>query len=77
MASDNGPTPTTSTDGLVPYDPMAVADASSDALPDADREAVGFDTLYRRLRAICGQRLQAERLEHTLQATALANEVWM
>jgi RNA polymerase sigma factor (TIGR02999 family) len=40
-------------------------------------EAVGFDTLYRRLRAICGQRLQAERLEHTLQATALANEVWM
>ncbi len=40
-------------------------------------EAVGFDTLYRRLRAICGQRLQSERLEHTLQATALANEVWM
>ena len=44
--------------------------------PDAPG-ALGFDTLYRRLRAICGQRLQAERLEHTLQATALANEVWM
>jgi RNA polymerase sigma-70 factor (ECF subfamily) len=39
--------------------------------------SVGFDTLYRRLRAICGQRLQAERVDHTLQATALANEVWM
>jgi RNA polymerase sigma-70 factor (ECF subfamily) len=40
-------------------------------------DATGFDTLYRRLRAICGRRLQSERLEHTLQATALANEVWM
>lgn len=49
--------------------------------PRVDRagetDPVGFDTLYRRLRAICGQRLQSERLEHTLQATALANEVWM
>jgi RNA polymerase sigma factor (TIGR02999 family) len=40
-------------------------------------DATGFDTLYLRLRAICGRRLQSERLEHTLQATALANEVWM
>ena len=39
--------------------------------------SVGFDTLYRRLRAICGQRLQAERVDHTLQATALANEVFL
>lgn len=39
--------------------------------------AVGFDTLYRRLRAICGQRLRTERVDHTLQATALANEVFL
>ena len=51
------------------------ADGTAEAAVDA--EPIGFDTLYRRLRAICGQRLQAERLEHTLQATALANEVWM
>lgn len=38
---------------------------------------LGFQTLYERLRAICGRRLQEERVEHTLQATALANEVWM
>jgi RNA polymerase sigma factor (TIGR02999 family) len=55
--------------------PASVEETASNgaAMP----EAVGFDTLYRRLRAICGQRLQSERLEHTLQATALANEVWM
>ncbi len=51
------------------------ADGTAEAAVDA--EPIGFDTLYRRLRAICGQRLQSERLEHTLQATALANEVWM
>jgi RNA polymerase sigma-70 factor, ECF subfamily len=53
--------------------PTSTEGSAREAAPDA----VGFDTLYRRLRAICGQRLQAERLEHTLQATALANEVWM
>lgn len=37
----------------------------------------GFDVLYRRLRALCGRRLASERIDHTLQATALANEVWL
>jgi RNA polymerase sigma-70 factor (ECF subfamily) len=55
--------------------PASVEETASSGA--ATPEAVGFDTLYRRLRAICGQRLQSERLEHTLQATALANEVWM
>jgi RNA polymerase sigma factor (TIGR02999 family) len=42
-----------------------------------DGGEVGFQTLYARLRAICGRKLLDERVEHTLQATALANEVWM
>ncbi len=46
------------------------------AVQDDGAAPVGFETLYGRLRAICGQRLHSERLEHTLQATALANEVW-
>ncbi|MFM7134884.1 MAG: ECF-type sigma factor [Planctomycetota bacterium] len=38
---------------------------------------VGLETLYRRLKAICGRRIAAESIDHTLQATALANEVWL
>jgi RNA polymerase sigma factor (TIGR02999 family) len=37
----------------------------------------GLAVLYQRLRAICAKRLGNERIEHTLQATALANEVWL
>lgn len=44
---------------------------------DVGSKEVGFDVLYRRLRAICAQRIAGERVEHTLQATALANEVWL
>jgi RNA polymerase sigma factor (TIGR02999 family) len=49
--------------------------SAADAVPAAG--VVGFDTLYRRLRAICRQRLSRERVDHTLQATALANEVFL
>ena len=40
-------------------------------------EPLGFDTLYQRLRAICRHRLASERVDYTLQATALANEVFL
>ena len=33
--------------------------------------------LYRRLRAIAGQRMRAESPDHTLQATAVVHEVWL
>jgi len=36
-------------------------------------ERLGLDTLYRRPKAISGRRLAGESLDHTLQATALAN----
>lgn len=62
---------------MTPMCSTDVPTSTEGSAPGASPDAVGFDTLYRRLRAICGQRLQAERLEHTLQATALANEVWM
>jgi RNA polymerase sigma factor (TIGR02999 family) len=52
-----------------------------DAQAEHDRVAapapVEFDTLYRRLRAICQYRMEGERVDHTLQATALANEVFL
>lgn len=51
------------------------AGSAADAAPSED--VVGFDTLYRRLRAICRHRLSSERVDHTLQATALANEVFL
>ena len=59
------------------------APTSIDAVPDSQSEAtnaadpLGFETLYRRLRAICHHKLAAERVDHTLQATALANEVFL
>jgi RNA polymerase sigma-70 factor, ECF subfamily len=59
------------------------APTSTDAVPDSQSEAtnaadpLGFDTLYRRLRAICHHKLASERVDHTLQATALANEVFL
>jgi len=57
--------------------PTVAPDAGSaaDAVPTDG--VVGFDTLYRRLRAICRHRLSCERVDHTLQATALANEVFL
>lgn len=57
----------------------SVQQSSTESNPAAgDRsEPVGFDTLYRRLRAICRHRLSSERVDHTLQATALANEVFL
>ena len=51
------------------------ADGTAEAAVDA--EPIGFDTLYRRLRAICRHRMEGERVDHTLQATALANEVFL
>jgi RNA polymerase sigma factor (TIGR02999 family) len=67
-----------SSSSMAPGDLEAVRSGDGPRVDRVDEtDPVGFDTLYRRLRAICGQRLQSERLEHTLQATALANEVWM
>ncbi|MBI1304908.1 MAG: hypothetical protein GC172_14160 [Phycisphaera sp.] len=47
------------------------------AVQDDAAAPVGFETLYRRLRAICRHRMEGERVDHTLQATALANEVFL
>lgn len=60
--------------------PMCATDAPTSpegSTPEAASDAVAFDTLYRRLRAICRHRLACERVDHTLQATALANEVFL
>lgn len=51
--------------------------ANLDSTRSPEPEMVGLDTLYRRLKAICGRRLAGESVDHTLQATALANEVWL
>lgn len=57
---------------------MSRDDTMSSAEGTAEASAsVGLDVLYRRLRAICGSRLSSESIDHTLQATALANEVWL
>ncbi|MFM7051533.1 MAG: ECF-type sigma factor [Planctomycetota bacterium] len=53
------------------------ADVPATTSGGGESDSVGFDTLYRRLRSICGRRLSAESIDHTLQATALANEVWL
>ena len=57
--------------------PVEEAGAAESAAARAVPAPVEFDTLYRRLRAICQQRLEGERVDHTLQATALANEVFL
>jgi len=64
-------------------DPVSTRHASTgqEALVETESsvqaESIAFDTLYRRLRAICRHRLSSERVDHTLQATALANEVFL
>lgn len=36
-----------------------------------------FGTVYRELRALAGHALKQQRVEHTLQPTALVHEVWL
>lgn len=40
-------------------------------------DLVSFDVLYSRLRQLCGRQLREERAGHTLDGTALANEVFL
>lgn len=61
--------PMSSVDASIPHEALRGSGGSV--------EHDGFDTLYRRLRAICHHRLSNERVDHTLQATALANEVFL
>lgn len=51
-------------------------DAASQQRPVGD-ELASFDALYSRLRKLCGRSMLAERTGHTLQGTALANEVFL
>jgi RNA polymerase sigma factor (TIGR02999 family) len=46
-------------------------------LGHADAEARLLHLVYSHLRKMAGQRMRRERPDHTLQPTALANEVWL
>jgi RNA polymerase sigma factor (TIGR02999 family) len=47
------------------------------AVSAARGESASIESLYGRLRRICGRRMLAERVGHTLQGTALAHEVFL
>jgi RNA polymerase sigma factor (TIGR02999 family) len=46
-------------------------------LGEAGAEERLLTLVYNQLRKMAGQRMRRERIDHTLQATALANEVWV
>lgn len=52
----------------------APAAPSAEAISD---DFASIDVLYDRLRRICCRRMLSERTDHTLQGTALANEVFL
>lgn len=54
-----------------PTAPPAPSDPAPGSAERAQRE------IYRRLRAIAGQRMRSEHAGHTLQATAVVHEVWL
>lgn len=55
----------------------ATAMVSPSPISAARGEIASIESLYARLRKICGRRMLAERVGHTLQGTALAHEVFL
>jgi RNA polymerase sigma factor (TIGR02999 family) len=56
-----------------------MSDSESPAANEAPKEALDtwFVTVYEQLRSLARQRLAGERTDHTLQPTALVNEVFL
>lgn len=55
----------------------ASSDGTTQSSPSAGDDLASFEALYARLRKICGRSMLSERTGHTLQGTALANEVFL
>src|SRR5262249_20680631 len=62
--------------------PPVMQDGVTNCLRQIQRGHAGaenrlLDLVYDHLRHMAGQRMRTERSDHTLQPTALANEVWL